>query len=64
MQTSRDVKNQGNMIPPKGDNVDRTLEIKAEESNKLEMKEEKRQLIPQKEVHKRLLSTTIHQQVE
>ena len=52
------------MIPPKGDNVDRTLEIKAEESNKLEMKEEKRQLIPQKEVHKRLLSTTIHQQVE
>lgn len=25
MQTSRDMKNQGNMIPPKGDNVDRTL---------------------------------------
>ena len=48
MQTSRDVKNQGNMMPPKGDNVDRTLEIKAEESNKLEMKEEKRQMIPQK----------------
>jgi len=36
------------MIPPKGDNVDKTLEIKAEESNKLEMKGEKQQLIPQK----------------
>ena len=23
MQTSRDMKNQGNMIPPKGDNVDK-----------------------------------------